>query len=229
MKRRLDEQPIARTALLAGLAVASTLVAPKALLAETDWYVRAAGGLSYISDDDSADLTDGTGTQNADASFDLGFGVGIAVGRWFSKRWRADLEWVYRSNDIDKVELDDGRIDSGNNYASSTLALNGYYHFNDASRIGRISPYVGAGLAWVNEIDIDLEDLGKEYEDLEDDGFGVQVMGGFSYRQSERLRWDVELKWLYYGEADLDNGEGVALESVDYAPVTLFAGFSYGF
>ena len=88
---------------------------------------------------------------------------------------------------------------------------------------------MGAGLAWVNEIDIDLEDLGKEYEDLEDDGFGVQVMGGFSYRQSERLRWDVELKWLYYGEADLDNGEGVALESVDYAPVTLFAGFSYGF
>jgi len=229
MKLRLHDTRITRTALLAGLAAASSLLASEAVLAENDWYVRAAGGLSYISDDDSTDLTDSTGTQNADASFDLGFGAGLAIGRWFGERWRADLEWVYRSNDNDKIELDDGRIDSGNNYASTTLALNGYYHFNDASRIGRISPYVGAGLAWVNEIDIDLEDLGKEYEDLEDDGFGVQVMGGLSYRQTERLRWDVELKWLYYGEADLDNGDGVALESVDYAPVTLFAGFSYGF
>ena len=54
-------------------------------------------------------------------------------------------------------------------------------------------------------------------------------MGGVSWRQTDRLRWDAELRWLYYGEADLDNGSGTSLEDVDYAPVTVFVGLSYGF
>ena len=64
---------------------------------------------------------------------------------------------------------------------------------------------------------------------LEDDGFGFQLIGGVSWRQTERIRWDAELRWLYYGEADLDDGNGVRLEDVDYAPVTVQVGFSYGF
>ena len=102
------------------------------------------------------------------------------------------------------------------------------FRMPDGREIGRISPYLGAGLAWVNEIDIDLEGLGGEYEDLEDDGFGVQVMAGLSYRQSQRLRWDAEVRWLYFDEADLDNA-GVKLESVDYNPLTVTLGFSYSF
>ena len=216
---------------LVGLAAAGLAGNAAADSDTRDWYVRAAGGLSYIQDDDNNDFTDNTGEQNADASFDLGWGAGLSVGRWFGERWRADLEWVYRSNDNDRVRLDDGRVARNGNYASTAFSLNGFYHFTDGRAVGRISPYVGAGLAWVNEIDIDLEgaDFGRDYEDLEDDGFGVQVMGGLSYRQTRSLRWDAEVRWLYFGEADLDNGAGTRLEDVDYAPLTAFVGLSYEF
>lgn len=199
--------------------------------AEDDWYVRATGGLSWLADDDSNDFNDAGGAQGADASFDTGWIGGLSLGRWFGERWRADAEWAYRSNDNDRIKLDDGRVADDGNYASTTLALNGYYHFADASTVGSWSPYVGAGLAWVNEIDIDLEgrDFDGRYEDLEDDGFGVQLIGGVSYKQSRRLRWEAELRWLYFGEADLDTGDEVKLESLDYNPLTLSIGLSYGF
>lgn len=212
--------------LLAGLLM---LAFAQSASSEEDWYVRGSAGIAWLDDDDSTDLTDVNGVQNADASFDTGFGVGLGVGRWFGNRWRADLEWAYRSNDNDDIQLDDGRVADDGNIASSALSLNGYYHFTDGRAIGRISPYVGAGIAWVNEVDVDLEGLGAEYEDLEDDGFGAQFMGGLSYRQTKRLRWDAEVRWLYFDEADLDNGEGIALESVDYNPLTLSLGFSYAF
>ncbi len=220
---------IKKSIYLTALAAASVLGISEPASAENDWYVRAAGGLSWIDDDDSTDLTDGNGTQNADASFNAGYTVAAAIGRWFHPRWRADLEWAYRSNDNDDIRLADGRRANDGNFASSALSLNGYYHFSDGREIGRISPYVGAGIAWVNEIDIDLEGLGGEYEDLEDDGFGVQIMGGVSYRQTQRLRWDGEIRWMYFDEADLENGANVKLESVDYNPLTVSIGFSYGF
>lgn len=217
---------------IAGLMLAGVPGTGAAESAPRDWYVRAAGGFSYIQDDDNNDFTDVGGEQNADASFDLGWGAAISVGRWFSERWRADLEWAYRSNGNDRIRLDDGRVADDGNYASTTLALNGFYHFSDGREVGKLSPYIGAGLAWVNEIDIDLEggpDFGRDYEDLEDDGFGVQFMGGVSYRQSRSLRWDAELRWLYFGEADLDNGRGTRLDDLDYAPLTGFIGLSYEF
>jgi opacity protein-like surface antigen len=212
------------------LAVVLMFTAPS-LPAENDWTVRATGGLSWQADDDNNDFTDPAGEQNADASFDTGWTGGLSIGRWIGSRWRADLEWAYRSNDSDRIKLDDGRVADDGNYASTALSINGYYHFADGRAPRRWSPYVGAGLAWINEIDIDLEgrDFDNTYEDLEDDGFGVQVMGGLSWRQSERLRWDAELRWLYFGEADLENGSDVRLEGLDYAPVTLTIGLSYEF
>lgn len=199
--------------------------------AEGDWYVRAGGGLAWQDDADGARLTDADGRQKVDASFDPGFGAGLSLGRWFGSRWRADLGYDYRSVDNDEIKLADGRVADDGNFASAAVSLNGYYHFSDGRAERRFSPYVGAGVVWLQEIDIDLEgrDFDSSYEDLEDDGFGVQVMGGVSWRQTDRLRWDAELRWLYYGEADLDNGSGTSLEDVDYAPVTVFVGLSYGF
>jgi opacity protein-like surface antigen len=213
------------------LAAAALAGAAGSAWAEETWYVRGSAGLALQADADGARLTDDSGRRSADASFDPGYGVGAAVGRWFGPRWRADLGFDYRSVSTDRIEVDDGRVADDGNYASAALSLNGYYHFTDAGAVRRFSPYVGAGIAWLNEIDIDIEggDFRPSYDDLEDDGFGFQLIGGVSWRQTERIRWDAELRWLYYGEADLDDGNGVRLEDVDYAPVTVQVGFSYGF
>jgi outer membrane protein W len=229
--RNLFEQQWIRLAAFAGLSAGALLVSSQNAVAADDWYVRVSGGVSYLADDDSAKITDETGTQKMDASFDLGYGVALAAGRWFDDRWRADIEWAYRSNDNDRLKLDDGRVGDSGNFASSGLSLNGYYHFTPGREIGRVSPYVGAGVVWINEVDMDIEngEFGKDYEDLEDDGFGAQFMAGLSYRQTERWRWDAEIRWLYYGEVDMDNDRGTRVKDLDYAPLSFFVGASYSF
>ncbi len=229
MGRNSTKAPTAGATILSGLIAAGATAAGAA---ENDWYVRVNAGVTLVGDDSGA-FTDGTGTRGADASFDAGFASGIAVGLWLNERWRVDADWTYRSNDNDEIVLADGRVVGGGNFASTALSLNGFYHFSDPAVPGSFSPFVGAGIAWVNEIDIDLEGGGLgdgvEIEDLEDDGVGIQLMAGFSYRQSERLRWDAELRWLYFGETELDGDRGNRLADVDYTPLGVFAGFSYGF
>jgi opacity protein-like surface antigen len=153
------------------------------------------------------------------------------VGRWLGQRRRADLASDYRRVDTDQIRVDDGRVADDGNYASTALSLNGYHHFPDAGAVRRFSPCVGAGVAWPNEIDIDIEggDFRPSCDDLEDDGFGFQRIGGVSWRQTERFRRDAELRWLYDGEADLDDGNDIRFEDVDYAPATVQVGFSYDF
>ena len=102
--------------------LAAALLSPVAASAQDDWYVRAIGGLSWLGDSDGNDFSDDAGRQDADGSWDFGYIAGLSAGRWFGERWRADLEWAYRSNDNDKVKLDDGRVSDDGNFASSALS-----------------------------------------------------------------------------------------------------------
>ncbi len=220
---------LARATLAA--AAAATLLAP---LAEADeWYVRGAAGMVFLGDDDSVGFTDADGTQGVDASFDAGFSFGGGIGRWFGDRWRADVDFTYRSNDHDTFRLDDGRVVDDGNFASTALSVNGYYHFADAFEPRTFSPYVGVGIAYVNEIDIDLEGSGLGdgvvIEDLEDDGVGFQLIGGVSWRQNDRLRWEGEVRWLSFGDADLTDDGGNRVADIDYDPFGVYVGLSYEF
>ncbi len=217
---------------VAMVVLVATLASPVAKAENNGWYVRANVGLVQTGDDSSVLLDEGMGSQGVDASFDTCFGSGIAVGRWLNERWRIDADWSYRSSDIDELRLDDGRVVTDGNYASSTFSVNAMYHFRDGAAVGQFSPYVGLGLAYVTEIDIDLEGDGigpNPIEDLEDSGVALQLMGGVSYRQSDRFRWDAELRWLSFGEASLEGDDGQSLTDIDYNPLGVFVGFSYDF
>ena len=133
---------IKHTALLTGIVAGIALTFSERAAADDDWYIRAAGGISWIDDDDSADVTDPAGTQNADGSFDTGYTVSLAVGRWFNRNWRADLEWAYRSNDNDEVMLDDG----------TGIAVKDADRLKRRGRRGRDSDGFGLGLAIVDQL-----------------------------------------------------------------------------
>lgn len=217
--------------------VSGLLSAAAASAAAEDWYVSASLGTTFLSGESGASLTEPPstlspgGTTTAAADFDTGFGTGAAVGRWLGDQFRAELEWLYRSNDIKRFESGDGRVATDGNFASSALSLNAYFHFGEATKIGAFSPYVGAGVSWVNEVDIDLEggDFGPLYEDLEDDGIAIQMMAGVGYRQTARLMWSAELRWLSFGDADLERSGGTRLDGAGYDPFSLFLSVSYGF
>jgi opacity protein-like surface antigen len=121
----------------------------------------------------------------------------------------------------------DGSLPPGN-FASTSLALNGLYSFNLFGR-EEIRTYVGLGVAWLTEVDIDFEQGGQELSDS-GDGVGVQLLAGARCEIGERWFLDAGPRYLSAGEVTMD-GEGAATGRVraDYEPwsATLGAGWRF--
>lgn len=211
-----------RIYLLAGLA----LINPFAFADDGNWYVKPYGGISQLSDTD-ADRVTGT-TQAAEISLDTGFVAGLGIGYRYNARWAAELAWEYRTNDSETT-FEDGTVFDDGNYASNVFYLNGYYYLQPR---GAWQPYLGAGIGWVQEIDLDLEGLGPEQSFSSDGDVSVQVFAGVDYKVNDRWSVNLEARYASLSGVDLDAESGSALgsiEELDYQPFSLAAGISYRF
>ncbi len=187
----------------------STLVSP----AFADgFYLKAFGGTSMLSD---TDVTFGA-TLEPDVGFGGGTLAGGAVGYSYADSpLSAELEFAYRSGDSETGVV------SGGDFASTSLMLNGFWSFGQS---GRVSPYAGAGLGYVTEIDFDVPGSG---EFSERGGLAWQVFGGVSYAVSERVSVFGELRYFDAGSRDLE-GAGASL-SADYSTIDVLAGVTFSF
>ena len=205
------------------LTLLTFLLSGTAIAAESGFYVSATGGAGFLG---GTDLDSGT-LGNGDADFDAGFGAGGAVGYDFGA-WRLEGEMMYRTNDVDSVDgtVFDG-VDDGD-FSSLALALNGRYEFNLLGR-PEITSYVGAGLTWFQEIDIDFEDATFE-RSYSGDGFGIQLMAGARYQLGRNWGVFTELRHLMANDLELE-GEGAATGEfdADYQHTMLLIGVDYQF
>ena len=190
-------------------------------------YATANFGANFMSDQ-SVRLSGDGPTQSGDASLGSGLLAGAAVGRAFSRSFRAEAEFVYQSVDHDGVRLTGGGSLPSGNFASTALALNGLYSFNLFGR-EEVRTYVGLGVAWLTEVDIDFEQGGQELS-YSGDGFGVQLLAGARYEFGERWFLDAGLRYLSAGEVTMD-GEGAATGRVraDYEPWSATVGVGWRF
>jgi opacity protein-like surface antigen len=213
------------TALLAAFLAAGPAIASAA--DDAHWYATANLGANFMSDQ-SVSLSGDGPTQSGEASLSNGMLAGAAVGRAFSRSFRAEAEFVYQSVDHDGVRLADGGSLPSGNYASTGVALNGLYSFNLFGR-EEVRTYVGLGLAWLTEVDIDFEQGGEELS-YSGDGFGVQLLAGARYEIGERWFLDAGLRYLSAGEVTMD-GEGAATGRVraDYEPWSATLGIGWRF
>ncbi len=189
------------------------------------WYLKPTFGLSSLSDT-SGTRVDGA-EQGLDVNTDGGFTPGIALGYRYNSNLSAELGWEYRSNDSETVYAD-GTVFPDGNYASSFIYVNGIWHF-DAR--GKWQPYVGAGLGFIQEIDIDLESGGVEQSFSDSGNVGFQVFGGVDYELSERLKVGGEIRYTNVGTVDLpaeENATG-SIVGLDYDPVTVGLTLTYEF
>ena len=121
--------------------------------AEDRWYAGATAGFTNSSVSSlQLDIEGIEGRASAEA--DNGYTMGAVIGREFDGRWRLEGEFRYRTNEFKSVGLANGdRIDDGD-FSSGALGLNTYWLFGDTSAAWR--PFAGVGLAWMQEIDLDL-------------------------------------------------------------------------
>ena len=111
------------------------------------------------------------------------------------------------------------------NYASNIFFINGHYHFNGH---GDWQPYVGAGLGWIQEIDIDLEQNGVETSLSGDGDIGYQLFAGADYKLDEQWSMGFELRYGSTTGIDLKGeGNNGRYRDLDYQPTTLQIGLTY--
>lgn len=204
-------------------------VLPHTVLAEETrgWFLRGYAGYSHLGNQNADSRGIGAGDSSGDVELDGGYTAGAGLGYRYSDRWSAEFAWEYRSHDS-KLDLDNGeRYDDGN-YASNTFWLNGFRHFPWS---GRWQPYVGAGIGYIEEIDIDLDRSGEGERSFSDDGYVTwQAFAGVDYQMSERWDLQAEVRYSYLDDVDLDEEGGSGrLDGLDYDPVTFQLGVVYRF
>jgi outer membrane protein W len=167
----------------------------------------------------------------SDASFDTGYAFGGAAGYYFTENLATELAWDYRNNSLDKADFGGGTNFAEGDYASNIFFLNGYYHFNPVMA-SKFRPYLGAGIGFVEEIDIDLKAAGGAETSYSQSGkIAPQLIAGTSYALSKDWDLNADVRYMKVSGIDFkDEKGGVAkLKNVDYDPVTLTVGITYKF
>lgn len=211
------------------LLVVSSMVPTFALAdtADKGWFVKPMIGYSQLSDQ----AVSASGAAAFDGNWDIntsgGFAAGLGVGYQYNPQWSIELYWEYRSNDSDTSLTSNTGTFSGN-YASNIFYLNGYYHF---SRSENWALYTGAGIGWVQEIDIDLEDGNIERSFSGDGDLGVQLMLGADFQLADNWTLNAELRYGLLSSVEMTGEENATgkVTGFDYNPVTLGVGIRYTF
>lgn len=208
------------------LLIAVTALPATALAENSGWYLRAHGGVSSL-DDTSGGFTVSGSSSKIDINTDSGSFLGLAGGYDYGNGWRAEVAWEYRTNDSTATLDGVSAFDAGD-YASNTFFLNGIYAFggNDQWR-----PYAGGGLAWVQEIDIDLENNGVEQSYSASGDVGFQVFAGVEYALSPKWVLGGELRYVLLSDIDFDSEAGApgAVSGLDYRHTSAQLGITYRF
>lgn len=164
------------------------------------WYVTGNLGLGDLA---STTLTysDGTTTESSAVNFDMSFAGGITAGYRISERFSVEGELMYRRNEFDGAQLGDFGTFSGGDFASLGIGINALYRF-PIGDTGKFSGYVGPGLVYLQEIDIDLDNNDQQEVSFESDDSGFQLKFGARYEFSER--WFTEVGAIYFAGGDIE-------------------------
>lgn len=205
------------TALLFSVA----LLTPTVVYAEEDgrFYATAIVGIGFLG---SQDLTyrDGTINSTAKADFDASFNGGGAVGYRLTDRWRVESELMYRRNDMRDVTLAGIGVSTQGDYASLSIGVSALYDFRPFAN-DRMSAFVGGGLAFVQEIDIDFEVGGNEVS-FETDDLGVQIQFGGRYDLGKLLYLEAGVRYLTLGDVDMAfPADSSRTLEAEYSPLSL--------
>jgi outer membrane protein W len=214
-----------RSLIVASLAGASLLASlPIAAQDKAGLYVSVYGGTSAMGSTSFSETRAAMAPLNGKADFGSGTGLGGAIGNRYGNGWAAELAWDYRSHNLKRV----GGVPVNGDYASTVAFLNGYYRFQ---KVGMVRPFVGAGLGYVTEVDMDISRNGIEQEYSRRGGLAIQAMVGGEVELSDRWSVTADLRWSDMGSGTFKStNAGAALGGKPkYQPTSLNLGVTYRF
>ena len=173
----------------------TTALLPAAASADEDqrWYASASVGFGML-DDTTLSFSDGVNGASAEGQFETSFTGGGGLGYRWSNGWALEGEIMYRRNELEPLDLPGLGSFSEGDFASLSLGLNALYHF-DIGTSGKLKGYVGPGIVYFQEIDIDFDADGQQEISFESDDTALQLKLGARYDIAER--WFVEAGATY--------------------------------
>jgi outer membrane protein W len=213
------------------LSVGSPVWADDSKSNEGKFFGKLYGGTSILGDQNISQTGVAAAGATSNASFDSGMVAGGAAGYYFTDNISAELAWDYRSNSLDKANFSDGTNFNDGDFASNIFFVNGYYHLDPVMN-SKFRPYVGAGLGYVQEIDIDLKNAsGAETSYSQDGEIAYQLIAGTSYDLTEDWDLTADVRYMRADSVNLkrETGGTAELSKVDYDPVSLTVGAVYKF
>jgi opacity protein-like surface antigen len=182
------------------------------------YYLKGTVGLSKLQ---GSELT--IDNTSSDLSYGADLAAGGAVGYDYAgSPLRAELEFMWRTGAAEDLPVGVG---TGGNYASTTLMVNGYYMIESGTAI---TPYVGAGLGYVTEIDFDIDDAVGASEYSDSGLLAYQIMAGTEYAATDQIAVFAEARYFVADAPTLSGSGGSRLEA-DYDSFDLLAGLTWSF
>src|SRR5713226_1204193 len=149
------------------------------------FYLGGEAGWNVL--ENQTDRTKGHGT--ALAKFDSGFAAGARAGYEWGP-WRFEEEYVYRSNDLNRLTVGAVKVPGASGGRQSHALMTNVIYDVD---IGwPVTPHVGAGIGAVNIIDhARASGIGHLFND-DDWVFGYQAIGGVRYNFNPQVALDLD-------------------------------------
>ena len=166
------------------LVILSSLVVADALADDDTYYATGNIGIGFLGSEDLT-YSDSVLTATSEADFDASFAGGGTFGYYLTDNWRLEGEVMYRRNDLKDITLGGVGTSTGGDFASLSFGVSALYEFQPTDN-PRLKTYVGAGLALVQEIDIDFE-IDSAETSFETDETGLQLQAGARYDLNDRL------------------------------------------
>ena len=158
------------------------------------------------------------------ANFGTGLGLGGDIGFRYGNGWASELEWNWRRHDLKSLNRGATTLASSGDFASNIIFVNGLRRFIGPT--GSWTPYVGAGLGWVQEIDFDIPSGGTERAWSKSGKTALQLIGGTEIPLGNTWRLTADVRLLRIGSVELPAEEGVTgrLMQPRYNPVSVQLG-----
>ena len=207
---------------------AAALASGPALGDDRGWYGSVVVGANLLGDQ-AAEYQSSELTVSADRAFDTSFATGATVGYEFGNQWRAEVELMYRRNEqADPITLDGFGTFNDGDFASLAITASALYDFNWFAD-PNVTTYVGAGVAFLQEIDVDFENAGVETS-FETDDVGIQLQAGARYRFGDNWFVDAGVRYLIASDVGMElPSDTTQTLTSDYDPLTVSVGFGRRF
>jgi len=135
------------------------------------------------------------------------------------------------NHSLDTLRAGNTTLARDGDFASNIFLINGLRRFPSG---GAWTPYVGAGIGWVQEIDIDIKPSagGATRGYSAGSEFAYQLIAGVEYALSPQWRLTADTRWLRVGSVRLDNevaNAGGTAGPLTYNPFSVQVGVRYSF